>query len=359
MIGLYAHIPFCDKKCPYCDFYSLPGQPLLFDDYEKAVARALISAPKDTADTVYFGGGTPSFWGASRLCATLGTIKECFDVTLDAEISLEVNPGSIDEAALRTLRQAGFNRVSVGVQSTFDDTLHRLGRRHSAKEALDAVEASFRAGFHHISADLMLAVPGQSIACAVEDIDRLAYLPIDHLSVYLLKNEPGTAFADCAPEPDDKAAELYLACVDRCEAHGLHQYEISNFATCPAAQSKHNMKYWHCDPTLGIGPSAHSFYEGRRFYFPRDLKAFVAAENPWDTVVPDGFGGDDAECIMLGLRLRKGILTDDYPAYAQRLAHRIPMLKKNGLVETGHGRLWLTPRGFLVSNTIITHLLAD
>jgi oxygen-independent coproporphyrinogen-3 oxidase len=357
MIGLYIHIPFCDKKCPYCDFYSLGGSSNLFDDYAQALLRAVEKAPASRVDTVYFGGGTPSIWGTERLCAVLDAVSKRFDVLEHAEITLEGNPGSLNEPMLQRLREKGFNRISIGIQSTFDDTLRVLGRRHSAKEAIESVHNAHRAGFRHISADLMLAVPGQTIEQAKADIDRLASLPVDHLSVYLLKHEQGTDFFAQKPASDDLTADIYLAAVERCEKHGLQQYEISNFALSPAAQSRHNKKYWLCQPTLGIGPSAHSFVDGSRFYFPRDLSGFICASNPWSMVVSDGMGGDDEERIMLGLRLKEGIAPNDYPAYSNHITGRAAILEKNGLVKTGGGRIWLTSRGYLLSNSVIADLL--
>ncbi len=360
-IGVYLHVPFCDGKCPYCDFYSRRGSGEAYDRFLAAMRRAIFSAPvpEDTvADTIYVGGGTPVLLGAERLLSLLAAVRERFGGE-QREITLEANPCAVDAAMLTALRQGGFTRISFGVQSLCDATLKTLGRRHSAKRALEAIEEAARAGFSHISADLMLAVPGQQVAEIEEAIDRLCETPIDHLSAYLLKLEPGTAFASRYPEPDeDFFADCYLAMVRRSEAHGFAQYEISNFAKSPAAQSLHNLRYWRCEEYLGIGPAAHSFVDGKRFFFPRDLDAFLDAPDCWSLVSEDGTGGDEEECLLLGLRLAEGIaLASLGEPRRERILSAVPRLRAAGLLTAENGRISLTPQGFLVSNAVIAALL--
>lgn len=357
--GVYLHVPFCAAKCPYCDFYSQRGTAADYDRYLAAMFKAIgkfNGALK--ADTIYFGGGTPVLLGAERLIVLLNAVKGRFGEN-PTEVTIEANPCSVDEPFLHQLVEGGFNRISFGVQSMNDDTLRTLGRRHSAERASEVILAASRAGFEHISADLMLAVPGQDLEEIGTSIKALAALPVDHLSAYLLKIEPDTFFAKRYADPDeDFAADCYLKMVESCQQYGFAQYEISNFAKRKSAQSLHNLKYWRCQPYLGIGPAAHSFYNGRRFYFPRNFAAFTTAENPWDITVDDGLGGDEDERLMLGLRLSEGIRFDNFSAnVAERIKKKVAPLKSAGLLNINDMGISLTTQGFLLSNAVIAALL--
>lgn len=359
--GIYIHIPFCEQKCPYCDFYSVRGERSDFDRYTDALLRAIETAPFAlSADSLYFGGGTPPLLGAKRLLAVREAAAKKFGLKEDAEITVEANPCTVDTALLCALVRGGFNRISFGVQSADDRTLLALGRRHTAAQATDAVLMAKEAGFAHVSADLMLAVPGQTTREIAASVETLAALGVDHLSAYLLKIEPETPFAARVSEPDeDFAADCYLAAAKACDAAGFFQYEISNFSKNEAAQSRHNLKYWRCAPYLGIGSAAHSFAGGRRFYFPRNLGLFCGSGNPWDLAVDDGAGGGEEERIMLGLRLAEGIAPKDYSDGRWRtLLERAGVLEQAGLAVCRENRIALTRRGFLVSNAVIASLLA-
>ena len=359
MAGLYLHVPFCTAKCPYCDFYSQSGDDHAYDAYTAAVLRAMAAYDgKLTADTIYFGGGTPVLLGADRLRTLLKAAQKHFGLD-QGEITIEANPCSVDTLFLRQLVDAGFNRISFGVQSLNDDTLRVLGRRHSAQRAEEMIAAANCAGFEHISADLMLAVPGQKLSDIDDAVERLSALPVDHISTYLLKLEEGTPFANRYAEPDeDFAADCYLKTVKCCESHGFMQYEISNFAKRPAAQSLHNLKYWQCEEYLGIGPAAHSFFNGRRFYFPRQLAAFIKAQDPWQLTIDDATGGSEPERLMLGLRLAKGIAFSDYSdRFCSRIRQKAIPLSKAGLLTVTEKGVALTTQGFLVSNSVICALL--
>jgi oxygen-independent coproporphyrinogen-3 oxidase len=360
--GLYIHVPFCDGKCPYCDFYSVAGAPERMDRYTEAVLRSITLFPeKFEADTLYFGGGTPSLLGAGRLLSILEAAARHFSLTAAAEITVEANPGSVDFALLSALRGGGVNRLSLGVQAPADETLALLGRRHSAKDALLAAETASRAGFHNLSVDLMLALPGQR----PEDMGEAARFADDlgacHLSAYLLKVEPGTPFARRGFSVDEEqSAAIYLEAVRQFEARGFVQYEISNFAR-DGRVSRHNLKYWNCEPYLGLGPSAHSFCDRRRFFMPRDLTAFCSAADPLALAVDDGPGGGFEEYAMLRLRLTEGL---DTKLCARRFGVSYRALFKNarprdaaGLLRTAKGVIRLTPDGFIVSNAVIGRLL--
>jgi oxygen-independent coproporphyrinogen-3 oxidase len=373
-IGLYLHIPFCARKCPYCDFYSLPCGDSLADAYADALCRAAGASaerwPGVAVATVYFGGGTPSVFGAGRLLRVLRCLRGCFSVADDAEITVELNPASAMREDLRLLREGGVNRVSFGVQSLCDSELSVLGRLHSSKEAAAAILEAAEAGFPHISADLMLAVPGQTPDSLRATVSGLAALPVDHISAYLLKAEPGPPFAAesiralCPDE--DEAADYYLSCVGQLAGHGFAQYEISNFARrSPGreglALSRHNLNYWRCGEYLGLGPAAHSFLDGERFHFPADLNAFLGEGDPLRLLAADGPGGDAEEAAMLALRLTEGL---DLAAYGRRFpqADTGQLLRRAGqippeLLTLQNGVLRLTPRGFLLSNTILARLL--
>jgi len=342
-IGLYIHVPFCTRKCPYCDFYSVEFNEPLADKYTAAVCDTMRRGgilPPAVFDTVYFGGGTPSLLGARRILRILSAI----DTTDDAEITIEANPASWTTGItqdLFELYEGGVNRISFGVQSLNDSELKALGRLHTAKDAKRSITDAHTAGFRRISADIMLGIPEQTLESLIISVDELANLPLDHISAYILTPD----------EDEDKAAEFYLAAVERLKQHGFEQYEISNFAK-HGSVSRHNLKYWRCEPYLGIGPAAHSFYDGERFHYPNDLMAFIDAKNPLDLRVADGAGGGFEECAMLRLRLAEGLATDN----AQML-DRAKKLEAAGLVQTDGNIIRLTPRGFLFSNTVICEII--
>jgi len=357
--GVYVHIPFCVRKCPYCDFYSAPAGEAERRAYTEAVLRAVETAPWEfAADTLYIGGGTPSLLPPEDLIAVRAAVGRRFGLK-NAECTVEANPGAVTAESLKRLADGGFTRISFGVQALDDTLLRTLGRIHTARDALDAVEAAARAGFRHISADLMLAVPGQTIAHIRDAIRLLSATPVDHLSAYLLQIEEGTPFYGRVAEPEEGfAADCYRAAADACAQCGFSQYEISNFARSAKAQSRHNLHYWHCDESLGIGPAAHSFLAGKRFFFPRDTGAFSAAADPWRLPVPDGDGGGEEERILLGLRLCEGIAPAAFsPDTAKLLSERAAPLIAAGLMKRRGDRLALTREGFLVSNAVIASLI--
>lgn len=354
--GLYIHVPFCRRKCPYCDFYSIPARPGLLEAYTDAVCRNLECFRDGTPiDTVYFGGGTPSLLSPAQAARILEKTAACFALSSDAEITLEANPATVTAGQLKELYAVGVNRLSIGVQSLEENQLQRLGRLHSVQEAVTAVEWAVNAGFSNLSCDLMLALPDQTGAELERTITALTALPIQHISAYLLKIEPGTPFAAQHMEthcPDaDEAADLYLRAVELLERQGFFQYEISNFSR-PGFQSRHNLKYWRCAPYLGIGSSAHSCWHGKRFLVPSDVDEFL--RQPRQTMCLE----DDAPCtreeqILLGMRLTEGV-----PA-AWLAAHqaRVEQFCQAGYLRRQGDRIAFTPKGFLVSNSILAELI--
>ncbi len=348
--GLYIHVPFCKRKCVYCDFYSSADLTPV-GEYVKAAIRN-IKAERRVYNTVYFGGGTPSLLSAKQIHDILSSAE----ITGGAEISMECNPESVTEVYLRELKNAGINRLSFGIQSLDDNELKTLGRLHNAERAEQAVLSAEKAGFENVSADLMLAVSGQSQKSLGNTLDRLLKLPLTHISAYMLKVEEGTPLSRdgvlLSEVPDeDTTADMYLQTVRTLSDAGFEQYEISNFAR-RGYECRHNLKYWRCEEYYGVGPSAHSFLDGERFSCPADTEKFIAA--PLQERIPQGAGGDSKERAMLALRLTKeGLPLCQYPE-AEKLAE--PLIKA-GLIKKEQGSLRLTPKGCLVSNEIICRLV--
>lgn len=343
--GLYIHVPFCLTKCPYCDFYSVSFSKQTAEEYAQAVIRNL-KRYDETFGTVYFGGGTPILL-APYMAEILRTVR----VECGAEITVEANPCMCIPKTLDELLDAGVNRLSIGVQSLNDSELSALGRRHTALQAEQAIQAASAAGFADISADIMLAVPNQTRETLGETISRLAALPLTHISAYLLKLEQGTPFGAQPPviPNEDETAELYLVAVEQLSQLGFKQYEISNFAKA-GFESRHNLLYWHREEYLGIGPAAHSFYNDKRFAVPRDLKHFLDSLAQAE-IITDENPNETEERIMLGLRLTEGIPESLWKPLESRLRF-IP----RDYYRIDGGRLALTPKGFLLSNEIIAVL---
>ena len=367
-LGIYVHVPFCRSKCQYCDFYSLATkEDTLFDGYLDAVCDHIKEAgelaPGYKVDTVYFGGGTPSFFGADGLAVIMTAIRRNFDVDNNAEITFECNPDSVSDKLLHRLRAEGFNRVSLGIQSDDDEMLKKLGRPHTYAQAVTAYQRIRKAGFRNISIDLMYGLPGQEVLDWTATLDNVLRLLPEHISCYALKVEEGTPFGQKREQlqlpDDDRAADLYLFTCRSLEENGYRQYEISNFSR-PGREGRHNLCYWHDEEYLGIGPGAHSFFEGRRFYYPRDLTAFLRGEDP----VSDGEGGSLPEYVMLGLRLTEGLKQETMAARFgpdgarafDALQEKARRYRPTGLLQPDEHRIALTPAGFLVSNELISEL---
>lgn len=360
-LGIYIHVPFCGRKCGYCDFYSTAFSRQAANGYISAVLRNLrhYSDRSRQTDTLYFGGGTPSLLAPQQLSAVIDEVRADFDLTPNAEITLEANPSGLSPEKLAKLRDIGINRLSIGVQSMNDNELHFLGRTHSAERARQAVLDAHSAGFRNISCDLMLALPGQSADELTHSIDLLAELPIQHISAYILKVEEGTPFAardiaEMLPD-DDRTAELYLMAVERLKVHGFAQYEISSFARGDFA-SLHNTRYWKCLDYIGIGPAAHSCNGGVRFAAERDIQTFIDS-SVQPVTVTDSSPCTPQERIMLGLRLTEGIDLADFPELRGGIEKKLPALENAGYCTFDGQRLSLTPRGMLMSNAIIGHLV--
>lgn len=367
-LGLYVHIPFCRQKCSYCDFYSLAHSEEKMDDYTAALVHHLEEvAPQAAAhqvDTVYVGGGTPSYLGEKRLCAILKTIRKRYDVARNAEITLEANPDSAcDVKALKALRRAGFNRISLGVQSADDGLLQRIGRIHTFEQVKTAVAAARKAGFDNLSMDVIYGLPGQTMAQWEDTLSALLSLSPQHLSCYGLKVEEGTPLwqrrqQETFPD-DDQQAEMYLYAVAMLAENGFEQYEISNFARRGYA-SRHNLKYWHMDEYAGFGPGAHSDMGGVRFAYVRDMDRYIRGQLLLSESEDGATLARDFEYVMLSLRTAEGIDRRYFETvYRQRFDPMETLLRRYetaGLAQRTEKGWRLTPRGFLVSNAIIVEL---
>ena len=368
-LGIYVHIPFCRSKCEYCDFYSIPGarsKELMTRYLDAVIAHIRESAPCAVGyevDTVYFGGGTPSFFGATGLSRIFAEIDRRFDVSRDAEVTLEANPDSVTLPMLTQLRRAGFNRISIGVQSDIDEQLKALGRPHNYKQAQQAVSMARRAGFNNVSVDLMFGLPNQTREQWMQTLRNVIDLKADHISCYGLKVEPGTKlyeYRSCANLPDDDAqADMYLYTVAALEEAGYRQYEISNFAK-PGRESRHNLKYWSMEEYAGFGPGAHSDFGGVRYGYVRDLDGYIAGRLVLSESEGESTLARDYEYVMLSLRTAAGI---DRRTFENRYRQRFEPMEElflqyegAGLAVRTEGGWRLTPKGFLVSNRIIGDL---
>lgn len=358
------HIPFCRKRCKYCDFYSSFVTEDLLDNY----TDVLIGYVKEWGgklknrpiDTIYLGGGTPSLL-EKRLVPLITAVKENFSVCKNSEITLELNPSNNPFKTLEFAKETGINRLSIGVQSAKNLELKLLGRQHTFEDTVKTVEYARKLGFNNISLDIMLGLPFSSLSTLNESLENITDLKPEHISAYILKIEENTAFfankdSLCLPD-DDQQAEQYLYMCSFLENKGFRHYEISNFCK-DGFRSRHNMKYWLQEEYLGIGPSAHSFLDGKRFFYPKDLRAFLRGCSP----VQDSLGGGKEEYIMLRLRLYDGIKPADF---CEKFGCNLPLsflsaceeFIKIGLMRRENGAFALTNDGMLVSNTIITKLL--
>ncbi|MBR4858343.1 MAG: radical SAM family heme chaperone HemW [Clostridia bacterium] len=359
-MGLYIHIPFCNGKCPYCDFYSVTPQCDTVEKYVNALCREIDKAD-GIYDTVYFGGGTPSLIGADNIAKIMSHILR----TENCEVTLECNPsdtGAINsDFDFNKAAQSGINRISMGLQSALNSERAMLGRRGGCEDVERAVSRARNAGIDNISLDLMLGIPGQTAESLKESIRFCKEMKAKHISAYILKIEEGTPFYAkkdilCLPD-EDETCDLYLTADKELEKAGYRQYEISNFSY-EGFESRHNLKYWRCEEYLGIGASAHSFADGKRFCYERNIDDFINGIPPRN----DGEGGEEEEYIMLALRLTEGLIFENFK---NRFSHSVPEsiiikangLKKYGLVNVDEKSISLTVKGFLVSNSVITALL--
>jgi oxygen-independent coproporphyrinogen III oxidase len=372
MLGLYIHIPFCSAICNYCNFNRGLFDADLKRRYVDAVVAEIGSAgradPREHADTVFFGGGTPSLLSGDDVWRLIGACREAFDLSPDAEVTLEANPETVSVELLSAFRMAGVNRVSFGVQSLRDDELRRLSRLHGANRARDAYREAREAGFDNISLDLMMWLPGQSPAAWLESVDGAIALGPDHLSLYMLEVYPNAPLRDemarakWSQAPDEDAATMYLSAMERLEAAGLHQYEISNVSR-PGRHSRHNLKYWADGEWLGFGCGAHSTYQGVRWKNVASTGDYIVRIGRNEPVRSDvrvlSAKERLGDALFTGLRLNAGLDLDainrryDTDVWARHGSELQPFVDE-GILDYRPSRLRLTRRGMLLANEVMS-----
>ena len=396
-LGIYLHIPFCQSKCYYCDFASGAFPESLVDPYIRALKREIegldqvlgaIQAnfsklPSRRVDSLYLGGGTPSFIEADHLLGLIHTLAGEFEFSPDIEITLEVNPGNLDPQKTLHYRKAGINRVSIGLQAFQDHLLREIGRTHNVEEALTTFRLLRERGFGNISLDLIAGLPGQTVKDWQESLNMLYLLDPEHISLYLLELHEDTPFGriykkiDSADNqgsgfhrfpglPSEDAVEcFYLEAVRGLTSKGYRHYEISNFAK-PGWESRHNLKYWTDQAFLGFGCSAFSYLDGKRW---------GNEKNPWEYIERIKQEGQAVDClfqlthrelqeesIFLSLRLMRGLDLRQFQRrfgfdFCEHYSRPLDSLQQAGLVECGPDRVWLTPNGCLLSNEVFVELL--
>ena len=372
-LGIYVHIPFCASKCSYCDFYSLSNCDYLMPEYQDALLDHIEESSEAIknyeVDSIYFGGGTPSFYGADRIVEIFDTLKLNGNVRLDAEVTIECNPDRISYNALKLLREEGVNRISIGLQATDNNLLKLIGRRHNFQQAKTAVINARKAGFDNISLDLMYGLPSQTKNDWADSLAKVVELHPEHISCYGLKLEPGTKmYEDYLGSPilpdDDEQADMYCYAAEMLARYGYEHYEVSNFCA-QGFESKHNVKYWMMDDYMGFGPGAHSCIGNQRYSFVKDIKQYIFGVERGISLIDEHNIIDPleraVEYIMLGMRTSRGINEREYkyrcqcdwkPIYEILLA-----FEKKGWVERNGDRWHFTIPGFLISNTLIGIML--
>lgn len=372
--ALYVHVPFCLHKCPYCDFNAYSGLGRLIEPFVEALCREIVSYSGLHVPTISFGGGTPSLLSGAQLTEVLKSCRSCLDIAPDAEISLEANPGTLDLPLLEAYREAGVNRLSFGAQSFHNNELRWLGRDHTADQTRNAVAVARKAGFENLSLDLIFGLPGQTLHAWEESLVQALSLAPDHLSCYALTVEDHTPLgrrvsSGRTPAPDsDVQADQYELAQDLLDQAGFVHYEISNWAR-PGYESRHNMTYWRNEPYVGVGPGAHSYFEGRRFSTVRSPGEYirrVARPHPLGEGIPAGAPIAEIEVVdpktdlfdtlTQGLRLIAGVdlatVRQRHGAFDKTVFDRL-----DGLVEQEGTVVRLTRRGRLLANEVSLALM--
>ncbi len=366
--ALYIHVPFCIRKCRYCDFLSIPLQPGITGRYVDALCRELVARCSDTGmlRTVYLGGGTPSLLSDAQLATVMAALRRHYGVAPEAEISIEINPGTIDQEKAKVILDLGINRVSLGVQSLIDDELGTLGRIHTADDARQAVAALRAAGFRNLSLDLIYGIPGQTVASWQSTLDEVLQLAPEHVSAYELTSEEGTPLADDLADgsltlPDEETVLIMgELCEELLSKAGIERYEISNYSR-PGYECRHNLNYWDRGEYIGIGASSHSHLHSLRWRNTDDIGAYCAASSAGAEIQKDvvRISGDEAlrEYIFLGLRKRTGISRLRLETAGIDTAMLVQELAAGGYVEQDDAHLRLSRRGSNVANAVIVRIL--
>ncbi|MCL5292158.1 MAG: radical SAM family heme chaperone HemW [Actinobacteria bacterium] len=370
MLGIYIHLPFCRRKCLYCDFNSYVGLERLIDGYTHALCSEIenrSAAVGTPVYSIYFGGGTPTLLPVRALERILNHVRDSFDVVAAAEVSIEANPETIDVDKIESLKKSGFNRLSLGFQSLDDELLKFLGRGHSAIDAIGAFRAAREAGFDNISVDLIFGIPGQTLAGWAGTLSQIAVLSPEHVSAYSLTVEEGTPLANLVedgeilPPGEDEVAEMFELSIDFLVEKGFEHYEISNFALAGKG-CRHNMIYWESGDYLGFGAGAHSKIDNERLENVAGVAEYIDGVAAGEQIVQRKLlvAADRlSETLFLGLRKIEGIDLDDLAARfgkeaLNRYSWEIANLIKDGLLVEVDGRLRLTRRGVFLGNEVFS-----
>ena len=369
-LGLYIHIPFCARKCNYCDFYSLPYSTEAEEKYITALCHHIEAEGAlykgCVFDTAYIGGGTPSVLSPASLEKLVNTAKTYLNLTQGGEFTIEANPCSVTEEKLLAYKSMGINRISMGVQSANDSELSCLGRLHTRSEAEHAFRLARACGFDNISLDLMFGLPDQTLADFERSLDFVLSLCPEHISAYGLKIEKNTPFgraqATLALPGEDEEYSMYSTLCDTLSKNGYEQYEISNFSK-KGYRARHNVKYWLAEEYVGFGPSAHSYFDGVRYYYSPDLSAYISGrvekirEEREELTEADKMD----EYVMLRLRLCDGVDMAEFESTFKKqfLCEYAGVLDfvKSGHMVNENGRVAFTKEGFFVSNYILSSIL--
>lgn len=371
-IGLYIHVPFCIKKCLYCDFTSYPLSGPAVKSYLESLIREINLYGSALADedkiitSIFFGGGTPTTLPAASFKTVLNAVRSSFFLAAGCEVTVEANPGTVDGAGLTELRQAGVNRLSIGVQSFHDRLLGVLGRIHSAAQAVQAVQLARKAGFDNLNLDFIFGIPGQTNHDWRETLHRAVEMAPEHIAAYSLQLEEGTPLAQAAERgaicacPEETELTMYRDAVAFLTAHGYSHYEVSNFAR-PGRQCAHSLVYWLNQPYLGLGPAAHSLIKGVRFANDISLAGYSdmlsREEYPVENRTRLTAADEISETMFLGLRLTAGVdLNQFYRRFGRRAEdiyrNEIAGLIQKGLLEISEGSLRLTTKGLPLANVV-------
>jgi len=366
--GLYIHIPFCLSKCPYCDFYSsisLSPLPHFLDALFKEMA--MVRNDFNSFDTVYIGGGTPSLLTPQQLENILVKIRQNFNLIGNTEITIETNPADLNQSSLESMREIGINRVNIGVQSFDQEVLGFLGRRHSVQQAILAIEASRKAGFHNIGLDLIYGTPGQTIESWSNTLEQAVAFAPEHLSCYQLTLETATPFGkrhqagEFSIPGEELQYEFFMRTSQFLQEAGYIHYEVSNFKKGTDLASRHNQKYWDHSPYLGLGPAAHSFQSNRRWWNHRSVDQYIAAVSAGDLPVEETeiltMEQLRLEALYLGLRTKRGINFEDfknryqYDLFTEK-KKVLGKLQEEGFIRVQDGNLCPTPTGLAVADSL-------
>jgi len=373
--GVYVHIPFCVKKCLYCDFYSITDFQKI-NSFIRCAQNEIgfVDTPIHRVDTIYFGGGTPTALDAKSICRLMDAIRQRYSVAEDVEATIEANPGTITIDKFIEYRKAGINRINIGIQSFQDYFLGFLGRIHNARQALASFDMARKCGFDNIGVDLIYGLPSQSAKMWEDDLETAVKLAPEHISCYQLTYESGTPLTMDLEKgrihamPEEESAALFEVTGRFLEEAGFIHYEISNFARSPATRSRHNLKYWSFVPYIGIGPSAHSFIFNRRSWNVRSVDAYIdrieSGRTPCDGSETLDLNQQMIETIYLGLRCFSGICLEEFKKqfsvdFEKQFAHSISVFESQGYMVFSYGYCRLTLKGMRFLDSIVKRFVYD